>query len=248
MNKKEVKEIAKKQLALDYNCNVNDFNNGKNVFNTNKLLEGRRIYEKNPRFLKILAINGIAAISADEKILSWFKDKLNDCGGDWIFEYENLKAIDRKLAEFGHEINDVHHYYIPNPDFPKAENKFNIKWFEKDELLQFKDDDRFGEALAFSETHPDVLAVVALDGDKIMGMAGASEDSKTMWQIGIDVMPEYRGRGIATNLVSLLKNEILKRGKVPFYGTVESHNFSKNVAISSGFFPFWAEATSVKSK
>ena len=77
--------------------------------------------------------------------------------------------------------------------------------------------------------------------DKIIGMAGASADSETMWQIGIDVLPEYRGRGIGTNLVTLLKNEVLKRGKIPFYGTVESHLNSQNIAISAGFFPAWAE-------
>lgn len=150
--------------------------------------------------------------------------------------------------EFKHEISSTPHYYLPNPAFPKAEGKFDIKWYEKDDLFRFKGDKRFSEALAFSKTYPDILAVVAMDGDKIMGMAGSSEDSKTMWQIGIDVIPEYRGKGVATNLVSLLKDEILKRGKVPFYGTAESHNFSKQVALNSGFFPFWAEAVSRKLK
>jgi len=62
-----------------------------------------------------------------------------------------------------------------------------------------------------------------------------------MWQIGIDVLPEYRGRSIGTNLVTILKDEILKRGKIPFYGTVESHFLSQNIAVSAGFFPVWAE-------
>ena len=62
-----------------------------------------------------------------------------------------------------------------------------------------------------------------------------------MWQIGIDVFPEYRGRKVGTNLVTLLKNEILKRGKVPFYGTVNSHFHSQNIAMNAGFFPAWAE-------
>jgi predicted GNAT family acetyltransferase len=60
-----------------------------------------------------------------------------------------------------------------------------------------------------------------------MGMAGASEDSKTLYQIGINVLPKYRGKGIGTNLVALLKQELLKRGKVPFYGTSVSHIISK---------------------
>ena len=48
-------------------------------------------------------------------------------------------------------------------------------------------------------------------------------------------------KGIGTTLVKLLKNEILKRGKIPFYGTAESHFHSQNIAINSGFFPAWAE-------
>lgn len=75
----------------------------------------------------------------------------------------------------------------------------------------------------------------------MLGTAGASADSDTMWQVGIDVFPEYRGKGIATTLVTLLKNEVLNRGKIPFYGTVETHFKSQNVAINSGFFPAWAE-------
>lgn len=77
-------------------------------------------------------------------------------------------------------------------------------------------------------------------------MAGASEDSKTLYQIGIDVLPEYRGKGIGTNLVALLKQELLKRGKIPFYGTAVSHIISKNTAINAGFFPAWAEVYSRK--
>ena len=93
-----------------------------------------------------------------------------------------------------------------------------------------------------------MLAVAAFDGDGIIGMAGASSDSQTMWQIGIDILPKYRGKGIGTNLVTLLKNEILNRGKIPFYGTVESHFHSQNIAISSGFFPAWAELYSQPTK
>lgn len=145
------------------------------------------------------------------------------------------------MQEFRHEIADIHHYYLPNDNGLSVEPITNIKWYEQEELFQFKNDNRFREALACDKNHPDVLAVAAFDGDNIMGMAGSSSDSETMLQIGIDILPKYRGRGIGTNLVTLLKNEILSRGKIPFYGTVESHFYSQNIAISSGFFPAWAE-------
>lgn len=42
-----------------------------------------------------------------------------------------------------------------------------------------------------------------MDGDNIIGMAGASAGSETMWQIGVNVMPGYCSRGIGTKLVVL---------------------------------------------
>ena len=82
----------------------------------------------------------------------------------------------------------------------------------------------------------------------MMGIADASKDCEVMWQIGIDVFPKYRGKHIATTLVTLLKEEILRRGKIPFYGTVQSHFHSQNVALNSGFFPAWSELYSQEIK
>ena len=239
--KTDILKIAKQQLVLDYNCQVSDFEKEKNTVVKNKLIEGRRIYGSDGCFLKILCFGGRAIISTSPLIMLWCGEKLININGAWFFEYENLRQIDIKLQEFGHEIADIHHYYLPNDNGLSVEPITNVKWYEQEELLQFKNNNRFREALAFDKNHPDVLAVAAFDGDNIIGMAGASSDSETMWQIGIDILPKYRGIGIGTNLVTLLKNEILRRGKIPFYGTVESHFHSQNIAISSGFFPAWAE-------
>jgi len=239
--KTEILEIAKSQLALDYNCQLSDFEKEENTIVEKNIIDGRRVYDNDGCFLKILCFGGKAIINASPIIIPWFEEKLMNKDAAWFFEYPKLRAIDKKLQEFGHEIADVHHYYLPNPNWPNAEPITNVKWYEPEEIFQFENDNRFREALAFDKNHPDVLAVAAFDGDKIMGMAGASADSQTMWQIGIDVLPEYRSCGIGKNLVILLKNEILKRGKIPFYGTVESHFHSQNIAISAGFFPAWAE-------
>ena len=84
-------------------------------------------------------------------------------------------------------------------------------------------------------------AVVGYGKDgRIMGMAGASDDSDTMWQVGIDVVPEFRNNGVATALVSIITDEILKKNIVPFYCTGWSNIASKNVALSSGYKPAWA--------
>ena len=86
-----------------------------------------------------------------------------------------------------------------------------------------------------------MLAVIALDGDTVMGMAGCSADTPELWQIGIDVLPEYRKRGVGRALVTLLRNEALRRGAVPYYGTSLSNLPSWRIALGSGFYPLWVE-------
>ena len=44
-----------------------------------------------------------------------------------------------------------------------------------------------------------------------------------------------------------LKNEILKRGRIPYYGTAFSHILSQNIAIDSGFRACWTELVASKT-
>ena len=64
-----------------------------------------------------------------------------------------------------------------------------------------------------------------------------------MWQIGVDVLPDYRRRGVASALTSRLAKEILRRGKVSFYCSAWSNIRSARNAIRSGFIPAWVEMT-----
>lgn len=239
--KADILEIAKAQLTLDYNCQLSDFEKRENTIVENRLITGRRIYESDGCFFKAVCFGDVAIISTSPQMIPWCQENLVKKNAAWLFQYPKLRAIDNKLQEFGHEIADVHHYYLPKSNVLEIKPITDVKWYEYEEILQFKDDDRFQEAFAFDKNHPDMLAVAAVEENHIMGMAGASSDGETLWQIGIDVLPEYRGMGIGTNLVGLLKNEILKRGKIPFYGTVESHINSQNIAVNAGFFPAWAE-------
>lgn len=85
---------------------------------------------------------------------------------------------------------------------------------------------------------PDVENLKEIE-NKLVGIACASADSKTMWQIGVDVFPEYRGNGIAVKLVNMLTIETLNRGIVPYYTTDCANINSQKVAIKSGYIPAW---------
>ena len=101
----------------------------------------------------------------------------------------------------------------------------------------------WSNALCSYRKNLDVLAVGAYDGENLVGLAGCSSDANEMWQIGVDVLPEYRRKGIASALTSRLALEILKRDKVPFYCSAWSNIRSMRNAIKSGFLPAWMEMT-----
>ena len=99
----------------------------------------------------------------------------------------------------------------------------------------------WSNALCEKRKELDVLGVGAYDGDRLVGLAGCSADAPQMWQIGVDVLPAYRRRGVAAALTSHLAQEILRRGKVPFYCTAWANVPSARNAVTCGFLPAWVE-------
>lgn len=70
------------------------------------------------------------------------------------------------------------------------------------------------------------------------------DDSPIMRQIGIDVLPAWRGAGIASVLVRDAARLTLAEGYLPFYGTSPSHMLSQRVAMNAGLVPTWWEYVS----
>lgn len=236
------------QLAKDYNCSIDDLYSDKNIFTIKENIEGRRVYDHDDCFLKVCSVHGKLLFSCvDNSFLDWLKVMYSNSHADWFANYPNLRILEKQLLKYGHIIEDLHHFYLPKNDIIDVNQKdLNLVWYNQEEILQFKNDDRFRYSLGFWETAPDVIAVANVKDSQILGLAGASADSPTMWQIGIDVTPHGKHSGLGTKLVTILKNEILSKGILPFYGTGEFHMLSQRVAIQSGFIPTWAELYTCK--
>lgn len=103
---------------------------------------------------------------------------------------------------------------------------------------------RLPEVSGYSYAHPrpDGLALIARKGDLVVAMSGASVDCATMWQVGVDVLREYRGAGLAAYLVNRLTWEVLQRGFIPYYGTASSNVPSQRVAGRAGYVLTWMSA------
>ena len=108
---------------------------------------------------------------------------------------------------------------------------FTVRWFDAESVSARYPNTRFLNALSAQANpdRPDMIAVAACAGETIAALAGASADTPDFWQVGIDVLPEYRGRGL---------------GKTPFYGTGASNLHSQRIAVQSGFYPAWVEISS----
>lgn len=136
--------------------------------------------------------------------------------------------------------------------------RLRVELLDAEQIERFRGDKRYSNALGFSVTRPDVLvlAAYAVDGagdtesvgisanaDPV-AMVGLSDDSPIMRQIGIDVLPAWRGAGIASALVRDAARLTLAEGYIPFYGTSPSHILSQRVAMNAGLVPTWWEYVS----
>ena len=236
--------VVRAQFRIDTNCSLAD--EEKRIININKAEKkpGSRYFGEIDPFFRAIIYHGELYMSADERILEWCREKYGLYKPEWFCKYENLRELDDKLNEYGYEIQDTHVYFLPDAEAEEYDfdMPFGLKWYDGKDVEVYRENNPFKHALGFIKEAPDVIAVAALnDKGEPIAMAGASNDSDTMWQIGIDVTQGCGHRGLAVYLVTILKERILELGKVPFYGTSESHSNSMDVAIRSGFIPAFTE-------
>jgi len=145
-------------------------------------------------------------------------------------------------------------------DMQARVTRLRVELLAAEQFERFRGDKRYSNALGFSVTRPDVLVLAAypVDGDTPdapaagespaladpIAMVGLSDDSPIMRQIGIDVLPAFRGAGIASALVRDAARLTLAEGYLPFYGTSPSHMLSQRVAMNAGLVPTWWEYVS----
>ena len=159
------------------------------------------------------------------------------------FETPNMHWLNERLAEKGHKICFMAEYYLPDISrIPTLSCAYVTRVLTQEAFADLYRPE-WGNALCEDRKNLDVLGVGAYDGSTLVGLAACSADCDDMWQIGVDVLPEYRRKGIASALTSRLTKEILNRGKVPFYCTAWSNVRSVRNAVKSGFIPAWVEMT-----
>ena len=253
--------LVKSQLAAELNCTPADFDRAENVITTPVFSEQRRRFTNDaPTSFAVATFGGNAVIAADERLHAWLREFVRGKRAHELFEYADLREIERQLAPLGKQVYGAFCMYLPLGDakpLRELPSGLALQWFEQTELHQFYGNKAFGNALCkeFMPQRPDMLAVGAVDADgsvravdadgSVIALAGCSADAPKLWQIGIDVAEAHRGCGVGTHLVRRLTDEGFRRGAVPYYGAAEANLHSRNVALNCGYRPTWMELASI---
>ena len=159
------------------------------------------------------------------------------------FETPNLHVLDQALQPYGLKICFMAEYFLPDLEYLKPlECNYELRVLHPDDFQSLYVP-QWSNALCKVRKELDILGVGAYDNGTLIGLAACSADCEDMYQIGVDVLPEYRRNGIAAALTSRLALEILALGKVPFYCAAWSNLKSVRNAIKSGFRPAWVAVT-----
>lgn len=245
LTNKGILRTAAEQSAIDMGCTVDAFSREEHTILPAALHPGRRRYFAKTPFLHMDCYGHGVVAMADRAIAGDLEALFRGAPGFRCMA--KLSELSALIAPHGRRLNAVS-FYLPKPGRNReVRAPFDIEVLLYDDVHRLYRDTRFPMALGYFEggERQDVIAAVARRDGEIMGVAGASNDSDTMWQVGIDVLPEHRGRGVATALVKRITAEILSRGIVPFYGTPWSHVASQKIAIGAGYAPGWAEIYTV---
>ena len=243
MTQKELFAIAVAQSAIDLNCRPEDLTSGKKIVVESKPHPKARAYLKLPFSCNLVSYGGGVVASVSTEVREIVTDYIEKYPVEHLFETPNLHALDDALAPHGLRSCFMAEYFLPDlmalKPLPCSYDLRLLKPADFKNLYL----PQWSNALSDKRPHLDVLGVGAYDGDTLIGFAGCSADCDTMWQIGIDVLPDYRRRGIASALTSRLAWEILAQDTVPFYCCAWSNLASARNAFRSGFRPAWVQIT-----
>ena len=241
MTNQEILKIALEQSALDCNCSPEDFLSEEHVITESKKCEKARVYLPLPLECDLVSYGNNIVAQVSERLRDTVSSYIHTYSTAHCFETPNLQVLNEELKKFHMGVCFMAEYFLP--DMTKLEKQscpYELKVLHpKDFAGLYKP--QWSNALCDRIKDKDVIGVGAYDKGTLIGFAGASADCETMYQIGIDVLPSYRKKGVASCLTTALSFEILNLGKVPFYCAAWSNIPSVRNAIKSGFRPAWVE-------
>ena len=111
-----------------------------------------------------------------------------------------------------------------------------VRYLTTDEIaaLTSLSDELKAELLNASRNTPVAATIV---DDRPVSFCYAGAETETLWDVSIDTLAGFRGRGYGVMCVAYLIREMKKRGKQPVWGALESNSASLKLAKKLFFEP-----------
>lgn len=248
MTNKEIMNIALRQSAYDCNCNPEDFLSDKNLITVSRKHKCARKYLQLPLECNMVSYGNNIVAQTSERLTHIVENYINNYPTEHCFETPNIYVLNKMLKDYNIKVCFMAEYFLPDMNFLKPlPCDYELRVLYQPDFATLYTNE-WKNALCEQRKELDVLAVGAYDHNKLIGLAGCSADCDTMYQIGVDVKPEYRRKGIASAITSKLALEIIRLGKVPFYSAAWCNVKSVRNAVKCGFRPAWVEITAKQCK
>lgn len=243
MTNQDILKIALRQSAYDCNCDPSDFLSDTHVVTRSVKNEKARKYIPLPLECDMVSYGNNIVAQTSERVEETVKDYISKYSYAHCFETPNIHVLDDMLAPYGLKVCFMAEYFLPDVEVLKElPCRYETRVLHPEDFKELYLP-QWSNALCEKRKELDVLGVGAYHDGVLVGLAGCSADCEDMYQIGVDVLPQYRRQGIASALTSRLATEILKLGKVPFYCAAWCNLKSVRNAVKCGFRPAWAELT-----
>lgn len=234
--------VVRSMLAATYACDDADFLRDGVIFTAPEERPGR--IRRPLRKLLIGTTGDGVIVCRDPEWEEWLRPLLADCTRDTAFWPDVVAQIVPHVPE------DLQ-FRGPALMYVCDRESFRPTWGVKDEITVLHDREihdlygypGFDDAMTYGADAPitDRVAAVAWRAGEVIGIAGASDDAETMWQIGVSVASTHQRRGVGRALVSRVTEEVLRAGMLPYYSTTTANIRSRAVAVSLGYWPAWTE-------
>lgn len=241
----EVLQTAVRQSAADLSAEPADFFSGTNLCTAASASAGRRRSLPEPLICQFVSYGSNVVASAAPSLVDKIRKMLSPDWPAWMFFQPAFTAsLARLLQDRGIQADlYLDTCFLPRPaNCPEIARTYSLEILEGEKLASL-DAAAWPNALSQKHREHDVLAAGAFEGSKLAALAGCSEESATMWQIGVDVLPEYRRHSLGSFLVFVLAAQTFGRHRIPYYTAASANLPSVNTAVAAGFEAAWVQLT-----
>lgn len=231
MDQQQICNLIRSFLSIQYNCKPDIFDQNGIFYTT--ATEAAHL-DQDP-VLKIMCMGKSIVITASSSILESVKKLTLDKTREELFEFPLI---------YGQSI-----YYIPDGNIPNTlpSPSLNLTYsiYEQDDIFSLKQfSSKFTNSIDFDSSGKTntCIALCAILNHEIIAIASAAKINDSIWEVGIDVLENFRKQGIATYLVWKLTKLILEKNIVPIYCAASSNVLSQMVAHACSYKPYWIES------